>query len=333
LISFSSFSLNRKNCKFQPCRVLHCSSGHGGERREMKALADVLQINRTFKLCTISQTDQTKGRPRFHISRRLATQIWKYMGEKECQENDAIIISGSGSLSRPFLQFNCSTRLILRLDMRFEILRNEKDPIFKAMMRTLSDRPNVRVVPNNYYEQWHCRNNPALLINLTVHRVIPGLGLHPFQDTITSQDISSARAGDDPHKLTVIKKNLDNQFYPLLLAQTNLSLNLKRAKWGGPKGLKDYNLWHIPYQSSIMALFENLGEGVVYFIPTIKMWRNLTNSMHFSALPYPPQIYAEGLPYADWWWAGYQHLFFYWDSFQELEEIITHKQDLIEKKT
>jgi hypothetical protein len=58
---------------------------------------------------------------------------------------------------------------------------------------------------------------------------------------------------------------------------------LQRKQYGGPAGLAKFKAFvHLPYQVSVMSLYENLAAGIVYLVPSVGLLSSWCNSLGVS---------------------------------------------------
>jgi len=267
----------------------------------------------------------------------LSQEAWEKYGEQYCYEYDYIIVTDTTPIARPFLQMNCPKRIILRITSRFDHLM-EKDYSWFRLLLNVQNKNNIRIVPNNYWEEWYARTKG---VSFQIFDIIGGLGLTPIYDPdpIHPAAFWECKRYDNPAFLTIIGKWYDRIIlWRKFTNDWGMRYNARPDNYCGPKSLTNLSVVHIPYQTSLMGMWENFGEGVVYFIPTpenyISLWETSPVRWGFHGSKAPNK---EILPLADWWHQNYTHLFIYWNNVSELRKLsqnytlINEKRELVYK--
>ncbi|KAJ3212293.1 hypothetical protein HDU82_002663 [Entophlyctis luteolus] len=115
------------------------------------------------------------------------------------------------------------------------------------------------------------------------------------------------------------------------------------GRYGGPKTLAKYRAFiEFPYQVSTMKLYENIAEGVVTFVPTHRFFLEIVKNewIYFGAWenrigPLDKLRLAGGdewYKWMDYYSAEMSPFLYYFDSLQELKEILSSPEDLDTKK-
>jgi hypothetical protein len=110
-------------------------------------------------------------------------------------------------------------------------------------------------------------------------------------------------------------------------------LNIKtyRGRYNGPLDLIGIKgIIHIPYAWSNLALFENWSIGNVYFIPSIDFLFELSKSSKFF---WSPPYDKELIKSSEWYLSEHEDLFIYFNSFEELGELVNNKELIDSKKS
>jgi hypothetical protein len=96
----------------------------------------------------------------------------------------------------------------------------------------------------------------------------------------------------------------------------NLGISCYRGRYNGPNDLKGFKgIIHIPYAWSNLALFENLRNDLIYFIPSKQFLVSLSKSKNFF---WSPPFDINYLDYAEWYHKDYKNCFVYFDSWEDL---------------
>jgi hypothetical protein len=96
---------------------------------------------------------------------------------------------------------------------------------------------------------------------------------------------------------------------------------------------------HLPYQTNIQSLWENLGHQIVYFIPSLTfLYTILFESWYYWEEKFlkPTELILKSVELSEWYQVEHTELFVYFDSWEDLaikyEYYLENNQALIEKK-
>lgn len=108
-------------------------------------------------------------------------------------------------------------------------------------------------------------------------------------------------------------------------------LPFARSKYGGPFGLTNRIVVHVPYQSNTMGLFENLHQRVVYVLPSLRLFRKLGSicDARIEKVGLDELSDQDMESYVDWWRKDLQHLFFYFDDYDDLKPGSTLRKRIV----
>jgi len=263
-------------------------------------------------------------------STKEASDGWWSLHSSLCDEYDVVICGDTAPLSRPMFEYCTNSVVIGLITNRYDWAISD-DKEYDVMMAAASRRPNVRIVENNLFEQYHAKVLKKADIFFSAY--IPSAGI-PSQlaedifDDLSPDD--KQRKVDDTEILLVdhTTKGRDHAERDLIISylrdkDANLRV-LRPAQYGGPLGLQNRVLLHIPYQSNTMALFENLGVNVIYLLPSLSLYRTWGNDNMIGHQvrmaghrPYDldEEVYGK---YIDWYRSDLRHLFYYFDSVDDL---------------
>ncbi|KXZ48455.1 hypothetical protein GPECTOR_27g625 [Gonium pectorale] len=104
--------------------------------------------------------------------------------------------------------------------------------------------------------------------------------------------------------------------------------------YGGPKGLATYDaVIHVPYQVSIMGMYETLAAGGVYMLPSAKFVRRMPKMCTGSLIP-RWVLEPNNIGLMEWYHTDFKEAFVYFDSWGHLASILTDPKtaDLLKAK-
>ncbi len=187
----------------------------------------------------------------------------------------------------------------------------------------------LHVTPNNPFEAWYSRT--LRQVELNPFAILHGISIRPPRVLLSNQ---GQACGPLPlSTLFLVSSHHDHFILRPNLVTRNISFHtLQPREYCGPLALTDRVLVHLPYQASTMALWENLGQGVVYLLPSIRLMETEILPLRTCCL-LPRDIHALGQPaaqYLNWTdWYYYTHLFLYFDDWEELRDVVNIRHDII----
>jgi hypothetical protein len=109
-------------------------------------------------------------------------------------------------------------------------------------------------------------------------------------------------------------------YYHIILehqCELGVPITVMGDRYGGPAELAKYRgVIVIPYQFSVMSMWEYLSHGIMCFVPTKRLFLELVPSTCGVG------ITRESLQYAEWYVPEHENLFFFFDSWSHLAELL-----------
>lgn len=272
--------------------------------------------------------DQSSGNAIYNIGHERAARIWK-KHKNYFDSFDAIIVSDTAPLSRIFLQNGWKKPLIIWICNRFDYYDGASldcdfpDQEYYDLFAKAITQSNVRIISYTPYEYHYARKKGIHMGDFT----IKPLGL-PCQ---TASFISSIPASLSKSDTLFIPPYLTDQEKAFLLDRCQeLHIPVFCGRYNGPCDLKDFKgIIHFPYQFSNLALFENIHQGLVYFVPTLRFINELVHEQHVP-IRYISSVDVE---WAEWYRPENKELFVYFDSWQDLNEKVEKTNYLAKMET
>jgi len=263
--------------------ILHLSF-HDGCIKEIDTVMDILG----HKVTTFKKLDT------YDITHEVASELWNQ--HKEYFESfDLIITSDTAPLSRIFLQNGCKVPLIIWVCNRFNY--RCEDPEFYEMLR--HPPSHVQIFSYTPFEDHYARCKD----------------IHSWSETITPTGLGSKCKLPKNRSGFFVPPYTNDRLTKLLPYLENHKVEYTHGRYGGARDLTKYQgIIHIPYAWSNLALWENLQNECVTFIPTIDFLQrinNVTGGFFFS-----PPLDWSAMNLAQW----YQHpgLFIEFNSWPDL---------------
>ncbi|CAD6584502.1 MAG: hypothetical protein CYPHOPRED_002740 [Cyphobasidiales sp. Tagirdzhanova-0007] len=300
----------------RPLRILFLNH-HIGTLSELTAVT--LAISRRHNvLITIHETFgiSTLGQP---ITRALADAYWPVALHQECNRQlyDFIIVGDTLPLLRPHLQNGCPLPMLAMLTTRFD-WDLQWDNEFHALIEESSLRPNFRLIPNNLFEK-HYADLKGLHIAMEPYTPSSGIPTKLWYHALSTSN-KVLRQHNDEELIIPISVYTEECLLPHLDSLSIPYSSSPRNQHGGPLALSDALVVHIPYQSNVMSLFENLRQRVIYLIPSLSLYYRLGKTCGAQISNTDPNTFTEEeyRTYIDWWRPAHSHLFYYFDEFEDL---------------
>lgn len=253
---------------------LHLSF-HTGCLNEIKTIAEKLdfQVTSLFIPDMPGQAfdGQSSGNALYNMGHDRALHIWN-KHKDYFNQFDGIITSDTAPLARIFLQNNYEKPLIVWICNRFDYVDNSTldcdfpDNKFYELFQSATKQKNVYIIPYTSFESFYAAqknvivHHPAIKPSGMVHTV-------PFTSAIPSQI--------NKQETFLIPAYLNDVVIP----REQLNVATYKGRYNGPNDIKDFKgIIHIPYAWSNVAFFENIQNGLPYFIPSYEFMIQLLKS-------------------------------------------------------
>lgn len=284
---------------------------HSGTKSNFFYIAQKLGFNTTFLYIKYPYGE----RPNCYLKDKC-----KYFVKSKCSVFDFIIISDTIPDSFIYLTNECKSKIILEITNRFDIgvPKQSKEEYYKTISKAL--KKNVTVVENNPYEIYYACTKKVFIQK---YYLIRPVGYPPITN------LNNEHTEFQDIIVVVNKRAQDREITIANLKQLNIQYKVLPRSYGGPLNLARYKAVIIlPYQVSIMKIYENFRYGVAMIIPTERLLRQLikeNNKYDISSkkifekifdIPNGPRKYIEF--YND----EFKDFFVYFDSYKDLPNII-----------
>jgi hypothetical protein len=304
----------------RPLQLLHLSF-HKGCINEINFIAQELQFNVTSMFIPHvppGEFDgQTSGNALYNMGHDRAKNIWN-KHKDYFNQFDAIITSDTAPLARIFLQNNFTKPLIIWVCNRFDYFDNASldcnfpDEEYYQLFQQATADENVYIIPYTAYESFYAAKKNVIFN----HDVIAPSGIASINPATSDipEHIYKSEAFFIPPYLNDTSMNVAQEC-------SLLEINTYQGRYNGSADLKDFKgIIHIPYAWSNLALFENIQQGIAYFVPSItfmlnnislgKSWwmnvHDLKNNYHM----------------AEWYNDEHREIITYFDSWEDLKNKI-----------
>lgn len=262
------------------------------------------------------------------MTREKANEWWKKQGPAECNGTafDMLVIVNM-ALGRPHLQNCCNLPTVVHLTNRFDLgLHGDAD--WAKTLQDVSSQIHVRIHPNNLLEPWYANNHASNKIVMGAYLPFAGIRNPTWAEQLLESYVrwNNTYTLPEDDSIAVLEGSGSKECLSTELKRRKTSYQAWKAnKYGGPLGLTDRIVAHIPRQSGDAELFDNLSQRVIYLLPSMRLYKQLqkdANSGGCSAgienVPAEEITESLMLERIDWWRRDLQHLFYYFDSFDDL---------------
>jgi hypothetical protein len=299
----------------KPLKILFVNF-HAGVENEVKAVVTkaIEPYNITVEFTQIRGVGEDVE---YLVTDEAATAYYPHHPD-HCDVNkyDLIIGGDVATYSRPYLHAHCKTNILLYITNRFDFdIRGEAK--YAALVSGASRWPNVRLLVNNLYEPYYAFKLRHVKFHVYAYAPSTGSISPTAQSMIGESEVDWSKVGKEE---LVIVDRAQQHFLIDLCKEKNVPPPLLISNhYGGPLSLAGRFLVHIPYQVNTMAMFENMNMGVVYLLPSLRLYHEWNSIGQFNMDDQELQWTQEELStYVDWWRPDLSRFFFYFDNLSEL---------------
>lgn len=310
---------SRKHHAIRELDVLHITC-HTGCEKHINYVSKRLQwSSETFNAIRMTDLDSDSV---FNMLPDRADAFWQ-THKHRIIGRDLVIVSDTAPLSRVILRHmdEYAGNLIVWICNRFDYAHNTeglKNPFpdedwYRCLCeasKTYWDR--VRIVSYTKFERIYALDKQVFWFGAFADAVIRPIG--------TLETVIQTHLGAIPDNVRARKS--EYLFIPPYINDELLIdfefLNTRNIRWyrgryAGSKDLVGFRaILHVPYAYSNLALFENLTNGLVYYLPSLEF---------MNVLIQKSQWFQDGLSrihLAEWYDPGNANLFVYFDSWEDL---------------
>jgi hypothetical protein len=318
-ISFVGISAYVHQRKPGPLRILHMGF-HTGCMRDFDEVARELglEVTNWYILGDRPRFDgYSTGNAVYNIGHQRAEQVWN-RHKDYFDQFDVIVTSDTAPLARIFLQNGWTKPLVIWICNRFDYCDvasldcSFPDKEYYDLFQKAMTMPNVHIISYTPVEYIWAASK----------------GVHIGTDTI--KPIGSCETAYRKGNESAIPANIDKSktiFVPgiymndkqknyLLDQCKKQSIPVYCGRYNGPYDLKDFKgILYMPYQWSNLALFENIYNGLVHFVPSEKFVRDaVAQALPILSCTLHPVYFQE----SEWYRKENECLFVYFDSWDDL---------------
>ena len=260
-----------------------------------------------------------------HITEEHASQIWQdYNAKLKDKSIQTLIFTDTCMYARPFLQHieDHSMNILLYVTNRFDWgAWHVQDPVYSTFYAQISQHPRVFFLADNRYDQFYAS-------------IIHGISFH-FPDIVRlTPKITQNYSRESQEKIIVhnSKLFLYNRGTFVRYFQHLLPFTQEEYDVYGYDGYSRYQdeyhiseylgFLHLPYQTNIQSLWENVGHGILYFIPSKTFLLELISEpwYYWEEKCKSPDLCRKSVDLAEWYQPENELFFVYFDSWEDLRE-------------
>lgn len=325
LLLFSSLLifLNVSDANEQRLKFLHLTF-HRGCAKEIESLAEELSFDvETWFIPDLPKGFFDEAAPNgntiYNMGHERAERIWNRHKDYFLQF-DGILTSDTAPLARIFLQNHFSKPLIVWICNRFDYSDQASldcpfpDPEYYQLFNEAQTLSNVTLIAYTAFEHHYARSKGVETGDLVITPcAIPIESEYSLISEIPTSIQKNAFFFLPPY-------HNETHFMNLKEHCKTLGISAYAGRYNGPFDLKDFKgIIHLPYAWSNLALFENMGLGIPYLIPSRQFLETLAKQGAYFFYP-DPELFSEGvLELSEWYSGEHSPCIVYFNSWSDLQ--------------
>ena len=259
----------------------------------------------------------TSGNVLYNIGHERAENIWN-KHKDYFNQFDGIITSDTAPLSRIFLQNKYEKPIIIWVCNRFDYADTASldcvfpDEHYYQLLQEASTKNSVYIVPYNSFESFYAAQKNVIFNSEVIKPT--GMATVPLSSSSIPTEIDKAHTFFIPPYLNETSSGLIPQCQAL-------GISVYRGRYNGPADLAQFKgIIHIPYAWSNFAFFENIQNGLPYFVPSIRFFLQMYDA---GQCWWPNGNFLHNHhALAEWYNEENSSIITYFDSWQDLKDKI-----------
>ena len=232
------------------------------------------------------------------------------------QKYHTLIFSDVIMNARPYLQnmnkhnFN----IIIYITNRYHWgIWNNRDKEYFELYSNVSKDNRVTFISDNRYDQFLAKIGNIRFVFDDILRLTPII------------DVGSLYSPENNRKMIVYNRGTKIDKYRHLIADISYDVfGENYGKYRDQQHLTEYlGYLHLPYQTNIQSLWENIGFGIIYFIPSKAFISDLilnSDWYYWEEKEKPMVLLLKSIELAEWYQEENEVYFEYFSSWAELQE-------------
>jgi hypothetical protein len=302
-------------------KALHLTS-HIGTIKNIQNVFDYLNINDNL-------VTQNSCYNSYYMNETKANEIWHHYSDK-LDEFSILIFTDTSMVARPFLQninkHNCL--IIIYVTNRFDWgIWGFEDKAYYKLYSEMSRNNRVIFCSDNNYDQYYAKTKNINFMYETAINLTPKISKNIILYTKNKFFIYNRGTKIENYKKNLIDLNIN---YDLFGEGFNRYNNIEH--------ICEYKGFiHLPYQTNIQSLWENLGYFIIYFIPSKIFIQELitkTSWYYWEEKNKSYDLLIKSIELSEWYNINNKDIFEYFDSWDHLKYKIENMNDeyIIQKK-
>lgn len=328
LAAMISANAKKGPAKFNVARKIAYVSRHIGTKTDFQYMENHLQLE------NVDYYDSSKYFGFQSTIEEYKSIIYDGTVEEICSKHDAVFVSDSLADGWPFImdgEQHCKN-VVFVITNRFDYgaRKEDKELFARDFNHSLNrdDEYRAKIIVNNLFEVPYLAEKGVDIPDY--HPLIRPFGYNSVPMQTLSKD------DDDFSCLIIARVTQDEVLMRDLVAEhTSHHCKVLPAHYGGPKTLSEYRsiVVHLPYQVSIMKMWENLAYGVQMVIPSPHFFTEICEKNTCNEIKDVVQskkIFGEEdwSNYVDFYLPGWEKCFIQYRNWDELDDILTRKDYL-----
>jgi hypothetical protein len=264
-----------------------------------------------------------------HISQEYANILWASYSEI-AKDFTTVVITDTVMYSRAFLQnmdkhhLNIIIYVTNRFDWGFFDTHEYDRPAYTQLLSNASRNPRVRFCADNRYDQYLCGLNNIQFYYGDIIRLTPPLGelVLPIRQ-----------------KAFVYNRGSPLNWYINAMPDNHIDYDVFGGggypRFRNMEHIAEYRcIFHLPYQTNVQALWENLGYCNIYLIPSKRFLKELVATAHWyywEEKVKGGELVEKSIDLAEWYQPELAEFFVYFDRWDEIRAKF-YETDFAEKK-
>jgi hypothetical protein len=256
------------------------------------------------------------------MNETTADEVWKHYADK-LDNFKFIIFTDTSMVARPFLQNieNHKCVLIVYITNRFDWgIWGNHDESYYQLYSEMSKHNRVIFCADNGYDQYYAKQRNIQFLHEQPVKLTPIISANIRRHIHDRFFIYNRGSKINNYKHFLNKHNIDYDVY-----------GEEHQRFRDTEHICEYKGFiHLPYQTNIQSLWENLGHSIVYFVPSKKFLIELittTDWYYWEEKKQPEPLFTNSIELSEWY--ENKDIFVYFDSWNDLKfqiETITDEQ-------
>jgi hypothetical protein len=295
--------------------ILHITN-HIGTKKNIENMCKLLNLNLTTE----------KWDYGYYINETESNIIWKRY-EKYIDNFDYVIFTDTTMIARPFLQNieKFKANIIIYITNRFNWgIWGFEDRHFYNLYSRMSNHERVCFSADNKYDLYFAKLHNIFFRYDNIIRLIPNIPSTNIIMPITD-------------KFFIYNRGTKIENYRIFLDNLHIKYDIygeNHQRFKDQYHICEYSgIIHMPYQTNIQSLYENLAYNIIYFIPSKQFMFELINNnwYYWEEKTKSKEILINSILLSEWYLAENEELFVYFDNWNQLKEKI-NSINIAEKK-